>query len=79
MVLFRASLGHRVFENSSGLEPAQKGGLKEDEPARRIVQTYEVAERAVIGLDQLLGPTTWNCGWVSCPVVQQGVDLSWVK
>ena len=29
---------------------------------QRIVQTYGVVERAVIGLDQLLAPTSWNCG-----------------
>ena len=60
---------HQVIESSEthqGFSLPERG-LNEDEPARRIVQTYEVAERAVIGLDQLLGPTSWNYGQESMP------------
>ena len=46
---------------------------------RRIVQTYGVAERAVIGLDHLLAPHHGIVDGKVRPVVQQGFDLSWEK
>ena len=49
---------HQVIEslgNHHGYSLLERG-LTEVSRPRRIVQTYEVAERAVIGLDLRLGP-----------------------
>ena len=43
------------------------------------MQTYGVAERAVIGLDHLLAPHHGIVYGKVRLVVQQGVGLSWVK
>ena len=42
-------------------------------------EACEVAKGAVIGLDQLLAPHHGIVDGKVRPVVQQGVDFSWVK
>src|SRR3954465_1298381 len=64
---------HHVIESRELIRvlACPKGGLTEVSQPRRIMQTYGVAERAVIGLDLSLGLIPRKYEQVGCSDVQQ--------